>query len=277
VFQAVQFAVVKARARHLEPLVLMAWSQALSFVAWLLYLLLTGGAWRWPGRHWIGIGAAVVLAMGMVFLLTRASARGDISVVGPVLALSPVFAIIPDVLLSGSRPVGVLGWIGLALSIAGTMTLSRGSGRAVDLRGFFARRDVLDALGAAILLGVLSAVDRWNALALGVPGYLVTFYGATTVLVGVLTLVRWPRELRASANPRDAVAILGFAGCAVFGTGMQITAMTLAPAAYVNAMRRTSAIISVVLGRMLFDEKGLGERFVGAALTCAGAACLLLA
>jgi drug/metabolite transporter (DMT)-like permease len=194
-----------------------------------------------------------------------------------VLALSPVFAIVPDLLLSGTRPVGALGWVGLALSIAGTMTLSRGSGRRIDRGGFFGRRDVLDALGAAILLGVLSALDRRNALALGVPAYLVSFYGAKTVLVGIVALVRWPRELRESLNARDAVAILGYAGCAVLGTSMVIGAMTFAPAAYVNAMRRTSAIFSVLLGRTLFGEAGLGERFAGAALTCAGAACLLLA
>lgn len=276
-FQAVQFALVKARGRDLQPLVLIAWGQGLSLLAWVAYVLAVGGTLRFPGRHWLGVAAAVVLATTMLFLLTRASGRGDISVVGPVLALSPVFALVPDALLSGARPVGVLGWAGLALSIAGTMTLSLRRGRGVGLWDFFRRRDALDALGAAVVLGLLSALDRWNALGLGVASYLAAFYAGTAMIVGVLVAARFPRELAASANVRYAVPILGFALCAVVGTGMQIEATTMAPASYVNAMRRTSAIFSVLLGRALFAEEGLGERLVGAVLTCAGAACLLLA
>lgn len=63
----------------------------------------------------------------------------------------------------------------------------------------------------------------------------------------------------------------------VTGTGMQTTALTMAPAAYVNAIRRMSAVIAVVLGRALFREADVGRRLVAALLACAGAACLLLA
>jgi hypothetical protein len=58
---------------------------------------------------------------------------------------------------------------------------------------------------------------------------------------------------------------------------MQTTALTMAPAAYVNAVRRMSAVISVLLGRALFREPDLGRRLVAALLACLGAATLLVA
>ena len=61
------------------------------------------------------------------------------------------------------------------------------------------------------------------------------------------------------------------------GTGLQTTALTMAPAAYVNAIRRMSALVAVVLGGALFREADIGRRLVAALLACAGAACLLLA
>ena len=124
--------------------------------------------------------ASAVLVTGMNALLARASARGDISVVGPVFALSPVFTVIPDAVLSGTLP-SPLGWLGLALSVTGTVSLSGGA--AGRLRTLFARRDALDALGAAILLGFVAAVDRWGALAMGPPSYLVCSHGATALLI----------------------------------------------------------------------------------------------
>jgi hypothetical protein len=111
-----------------------------------------------PGPAWPAVVGSAVLVVGMNALLARASARGDISVVGPVFALSPVFTVVPDALLSGTLPTR-LGWLTLALSVTGPVSLSAGAGRG--LWALFARRDALDALGAAILLGLVAAVDRW--------------------------------------------------------------------------------------------------------------------
>src|SRR5206468_912578 len=83
-------------------------------------------------------------------------ARGDISIVGPVFALSPIFTVIPDAVLSGTLP-SPLGWFGIALAVAGTLSLSGRPDRG-RLRALLGRRDALDALAAAILLGGLSAV-----------------------------------------------------------------------------------------------------------------------
>lgn len=58
---------------------------------------------------------------------------------------------------------------------------------------------------------------------------------------------------------------------------MQTTALTMAPAACVNAIRRMAAVVAVLLGRALFSEPGVGRRLVAALWACAGAAGLLLA
>jgi len=207
-------------------------------------------------------------------LLARASTRGDISIVGPVFALSPVFTVLPDALLSGTLP-SLLGWVGLALSVTGTVSLSGGAGGR--LRALFARRDALDALGAAVLLGAVAAVDRWGALALGPPSYLLCSHGATAILAGAIALAATPGGVRTGAQPGHLATLLVHGLLGVTETGMQTTALTTAPAAYVNAVRRMSAVVAVVLGSTLFREPDLGRRLAAALLACAGAACLLLA
>jgi uncharacterized membrane protein len=81
----------------------------------------------------------------------------------------------------------------------------------------------------------------------------------------------------ASVERRNLVTLVAHGLLGVTGTGMQTTALTMAPAAYVNAIRRMSAVIAVVLGRTLFSESDMGRRLVAALLACAGAACLIFA
>jgi drug/metabolite transporter (DMT)-like permease len=269
--------VVKGRARDIPPLVIVAWTQAVACATWIAFFLISGHVYVAPGSAWPAIVVSSVLVLGMSGLLARASARGDISIVGPILALSPIFTIVPDALLSGAVP-SALGWLGLALSLTGTASLSGGgAGLAGRLRVLFARRDALDALGSAFLLGLLAAVDRWAALALGPPSYLVSSHGATAVLTTLIVLLTDPRALRASAEPRNLVTVVSHGLLGVMGTGMQTHALTLAPAAYVNAIRRMSAVLAVLLGRALFGEPELARRLTAALLACLGAACLLLA
>jgi len=245
-------------------------------LAWLAYFAVSGQAFTWSRAAWPAVLGSSMLVMGMSTLIARASARGDISIVGPVYALSPIFTVVPDAVLSGTLP-SPLGWLGLGLAVAGTSSLSRGAAGGGSLRALFARRDALDALGAAVLLGFLAAVDRWGALALGPPSYLVCSHGATAVLTTTIALIRCPRGIAASTSPANLVTVVAHGLLGVTGTGMQTSALTMAPAAYVNAIRRLSAVVAVVLGRTLFAEADLGRRMTAAALACAGAACLLLA
>jgi drug/metabolite transporter (DMT)-like permease len=276
VVQAGQFAVVKGRARHIAPLVIMLWTQtfsALSFGAWTW---LTGASFAAPWAHAGWVLAAVALAGAMNYLLARASASGDISVVGPVLALSPIFSVAPDWLLTGALPRG-LGWIGIAISVVGTVGLSRMPTRRFDVARLFARDDALCALGAAVALGLLSAVDRLMTVRIGVPGYLVAIYVCQAPITAALVLARGARPLTSTLAPRDVTALLGHAVLAVSGTACQLTALTFAPAAYVNSVRRSSAVFSVIMGRAMFGESGLGGRLTAALLMVVGALCLLLA
>src|SRR5580765_5696850 len=123
VTQAAQFAVVKGRAQAIPPLVIVAWTQTVAVVAWLVFFAVSGHRFVSPHGVWSAVLGSAVLVTGMNALLARASARGDISVVGPVFALSPVFTVLPDAVLSGTLP-SPLGWLGLALSVGAAAILS---------------------------------------------------------------------------------------------------------------------------------------------------------
>jgi drug/metabolite transporter (DMT)-like permease len=254
---------------------MVLWTQAVGVVGWATGIWLTGTPIHVPAHMWGWIALAALCAAGYSYLLTRASSRGDISIVGPVLALAPIFSILPDWWLTDTLPRGV-GWIGVGLSVVGTAGLSRTPTRRMDLRAFFARGDALDALGSAVFLGVLAAVDRRNVLSMSLPSYLVAAYGVLAIPLLVLVLARIPRALAASLRPAQLTRVLGHAVIVLTGTALQILALALAPAAYVSSIRRGSAVFTVLLGSAVFKEEGLAGRLAAALVTVLGAVCLVL-
>ncbi|HUF94125.1 MAG TPA: DMT family transporter [Candidatus Limnocylindria bacterium] len=276
VTQAGQFAVVKGRARSLSPLVLIFWTQTLGLTVWMAYFLATGAPYRMTGPMWPWVLSSVVLASTMSYLLLRASAGGDISIVGPVLALSPIFAILPDFLFSGTLPQG-LGWLGIGLSVVGTASLSRSASGGLDIRGLVRREDAVCAFAAAVLLGVLAGVDRRSVLAVGVPTYLVSMHAVMWAGCAALVLLRGRRAFATALAPAHLRTVLAHGALVTAGTILLMSAMTLAPAAYVNSVRRVASVVSVLLGHTIFAEPALGSRLTGALLASLGAAFLLMA
>lgn len=275
--QAGQFAVVKARARHLHPFVIMLGTQVLGLCAWTVITLVSGGSfaapWRLPG--WML--AAIALATIMNYLLARATAGGgDLSIVAPVLAVAPLVSILPDWLFTSTLPRGI-GWLGVGVTVLGTMALSRGETRRFDFRRLFTRDDALCALGAAVTFGFLAAVDRRVTIEAGVAGYITAIYLCQAPLTVLLLRARQPGALARAATARDGVTLALHAAFASASIAMQLTALTLAPVAYVNSVRQLSTMFTVVIGRVLFGEPGLRHRLAGAALMGAGAAVLLFA
>lgn len=273
--QAGQMAFVKGQARGIPPLIMVLWTQVVGVAGWTAGLWLTGTAIQVPGHMWGWIALAALCAGAYSYLLTRASGRGDISIVGPVLALAPIFSILPDWWLTDTLPRG-LGWLGVGLSVVGTAGLSATPTRRLDLRGLFSRGDALDALGSVFFLGVLAAVDRHNVLAMSLPSYLVAAYAVLAVPLLALALARAPRALVASLRSAQLARVLGHAVIVLAGTAFQVFALALAPAAYVSSIRRGSAVFTVVLGSALFKEEGLAGRLGAALLTVLGAVCLVL-
>jgi len=274
--QAGQFAVVKGRGRHLHPFLIMLGTQVIGVIVWSVITWVTGASFLAPWRMAGWVIAAVLLATVMNYLLARASAAGDLSVLAPLLAIAPLVSILPDWLFTGALPHGV-GWLGVGLTVFGTMTLSRSEARRFDLRRLFTREDALCALGAAVTFGFLAAVDRRVTMEVGVAGYIVAIYLCQAPLTALLLRVRQPGALARAATARDAMTLALHAAFASASIAMQLTALILAPVSYVNSVRQLSTVFTVLVGRLLFGEPGLRHRLAGAALMGAGAAVLLFA
>jgi uncharacterized membrane protein len=72
------------------------------------------------------------------------------------------------------------------------------------------------------------------------------------------------------------LSLLSIGGSNALSLGAYLFALQLAPVHHVVCLKRVSILFSVILGRLIFDERFLAERLPGAILMLAGVAVITL-
>ncbi len=289
VFYALHGAWSKRVAAAVGPL-LAGWSLfAFAFPLLLLYLLGQGipeiGARFWP--VWI---ANATLNVGASYLFLSALRMGDLGLTFPLLALTPIFVLPIEWVLLRELP-GPWGAVGVLLIVSGVYLLNFGDRRAGFLAPLAAiGRDPggVRMLGVAVIWSVTGTLDRVAVLESSPAFYGVMLSSGVALLFLPLIWIseRGPTFAAPRGRSGDGVlSRLGTAGRGVlvlhgllFATMfvLQMEALNVALASYVLSIKRTGAILAVLLGYAAFQEGALRERLTGTVITVVGACVLLI-
>lgn len=248
-----------------------------------------------PPFWWALLASGAINTVALV-LIARAVHRSDLSLVSPLLSFTPAFMLLSSPFLLGEWP-SIAGLSGLFAIVIGSYLLNVRERR----RGLFAPfRALVRDPGARLMLLVsfifsLSAtIDKIGVL--NADPLTWGFAIQAFVTLSVLPWVVWAGRRRAAARARAALDAHGVMAAALLESeatprhsrhhvaGLlllggvftavavvaQMTALTLTLAAYVIAVKRTSILFEVLLGRLLFREVGLRERLAGVITMIAG-------
>ncbi len=199
-----------------------------------------------------------------LYLSLKALKISPISLVGPIMALTPFFALFVGWFLLGEVP----SWSkvpGILLIIFGSFILGTGStrvpfGRMLHEKGAW-------MMTATAFLYSLSSVAGKGLVNEAGPIFFGIYYAVAMLIVftptgianigGDLSKAKW--ELLG----------MGFAFAITILSHMM--AVKNANVAYMIAIKRLSGIFSVLWGGIIFKERELGSRFVGASIMIVGA------
>jgi drug/metabolite transporter (DMT)-like permease len=251
------------------------WQRAVAFLFVVTFALLWHGAPTVPeARHWILPVVSFSLNAYASLLYVRAL-REDLSLTVPITALSPVCLLATEPLMSGRFIPGV-GVLGVGIICLGLYVLNLDALRAGGLLGPI--RDLWRRKGTRLLLVVIViwsvtapidsiAVHDWDPL-----WYAAVLHGGSGLL---LTPFCWRKSqaLKPARGDRFRLAAIGV--LSGLGTMLQLTAMVVAPATAVIAMRRFSAPLSGLWGWLFFHEPHIRSRLLGAFVMAIGAAIML--
>ena len=249
-------------ARRLAVLTVLAISQAIGLAGVLLWVWVASEPF--PGVTEL-LPAALAGVAGLIGLgaLYRGLAVGAMGIVAPISAASPIVPLAVDA-AQGVVP-GALQWLGVALVLAGIVTLSRepaGRGQRIAAGAGLA---IVAALGFGLFFVGLDAGADESA-----PWAVVSARSASVTLAVAAAVFVTRTSLRA---PRGLLVAL--VGVGVFDTAANVLvafATTKGAAGIVAVLSALYPVVTVVLARLVLGEQLSVARRVGGAVALTGAA-----
>ena len=205
----------------------------------------------------------------------RALQLADLSLVSPLITLTPLFLLITSPVIIGEMPTK-LGIFGVLFIVLGSYLLNikkRSDGFLAPFKALIKNRGAQLMILVAFIFSITSTYDK-----IGVQNSSPLFWSvAAYVFMAVFLLPIMLYKSKQSAqlhNSFKTLFPLGFfnAGIIVF----QMLAISTTLVAYVISIKRTSVLISVFFGYLFFKEKGLKERLLGASIMVIGVLLITL-
>jgi len=222
---------------------------------------------------WPWCAASVLIHLFYFAALIESYRAGDLGQVYPIARGSaPLMTAVATTVFVGER-LGILGWFGIILLVAGVLLLSLRGGR--DLARLD-RKAVGFALFTAVTICAYSVVDGLGArLAGSANAYTVAlFLGIAPVMV-IYALARRGAAATLAIGRHWGLGLAG--GTLQLGSyGIAIWAMTVAPIAIVAALRETSVLFGAAIAVIFLKEPLRTSRIVAAVMIVAGLALIRL-
>jgi drug/metabolite transporter (DMT)-like permease len=217
-------------------------------------------AWPW-------CGASVLIHLAYFAALIESYRAGDMGQVYPIARGSaPLMTALVTTAFIGER-LGVLGWSGIVLLVAGVIWLSLRGGR--DLARLD-KKAVGFALFTAVTICAYSVVDGVGARHAGsANAYSVALFVGIGPIMAIYALIRRRPEVIAAMGRHWGLGLAG--GTLQLGAyGIAIWAMTVAPIAIVAALRETSVLFGALIAIVFLKEPLRASRVAAALIIVAG-------
>lgn len=205
-----------------------------------------------------------------------------LTLVGPINATRPVMVLLGALLLFGER-LNAWQWCGVLLAILSFFLLSRsGKKEGIDFRH---NRWILCIVGAAILGALCGLYDKYlmaepEAGGVGLPRLTVqcwyNFYQA--IMMGAMLLLLWLPKRKESTPFQWRWSIILISIFLSIADYVYFYSLSLdgALVSVISMVRRSSVVVSFLLGAFVFHEQNLRSKAIDLVLVLLGMVCLAL-
>ncbi|NJM98691.1 MAG: EamA family transporter [Phormidesmis sp. RL_2_1] len=273
-FEACKDATGKQSLKNLDEYSVLFSFMAVGVVL-LLPVLMIAGVPKIQSDFWGALLIGGSLNILAFTLYVRALKLADLSLTVPLVTLTPLFLLVTSPLIVQEWPTWADG-IGVVLLVVGSYVLNVHAdqfGFWAPLRAMARNPGSRMMLCVAFIWSITSNFDK-----IGVVNSSPLFWAIALFSViagGMVPFVFRPkRGLKPLLSQWRLLGITG--GFNAIAITSQMLALPMAPVAQVIAVKRMSALLSVLFGHFFFGEKGLSARLTGAAIMVSGVVIMSL-
>lgn len=196
-------------------------------------------------------------------LYMKAIKYSDLSLSVPMVTFTPLFLLITSPIMIGEFPA-ILGFFGTFFIVVGSYILNIKEKRRSYLSPFkvlFKEKGPRLMLMVAFIWSITSNIDK-----IGVKNSSPIFWAfsiniLTAIFIFPIILLKLRENMKQFMAHINSIIPIGFFGALTII--FQMLAINLALVTYVISIKRTSAILSVIFGHLIFKEGGIKERLIG--------------
>ncbi len=237
--------------------------------------------WPWPPlpeKFWLSLAILYPLETIAMLCYMEAIRVSPLSVTVPYLAFTPAFIIVTGYLILDEK-LSLQGICGILLIVSGSYCLHLSEvkhGLWAPFKATFKERGSWLMLLVALIYSVTSVllkVGLKHSERFFFAFFYYTFLGLFMAPILVIFFRANPIKV-ARGCPKGFLAVALSQSAAVV---CHVWALSLAPTAYMIAIKRLSVLFGVIIGGLFFKERAFGARLVGASLMVAGVFLIALA
>ena len=218
----------------------------------------------WEGQRYIVLKAFIVLSSWLLGYI--GIKHLPITIVGPINATRPVMVLVGALIIFGER-LNLWQWAGVVLAILSFFLLSRsGKKEGIDFKH---NRWILCTIGASVMGAVSGLYDKYllaSSGGIGLPRLTVLcwFNIYQAIMMGVMMIVLWWPNRKNSTPFRWRWSILLISVFLSMADYAYFYSLSLDGAliSVVSMVRRSSVLVSFMLGASLFHEKNLRSKAI---------------
>lgn len=209
-------------------------------------------------------------------LYHRAISKGEISVVVPMLSFTPLFLLVISPIIVGEFPTSK-GFIGIILIVVGSYLLNvnlKEKGILFPLKSLMKNKATRYMLIVAFIWSISANFDKKGIEASSILQYILFINLFVTIGTTIFVISKGKFSLQSVWRERKNLFFVG--ALTSLGYFVHMTALAMTLVAYVIALKRTSGMITVVLGYLILKEQNIKERLLGSTIMFLGVLFIVL-
>jgi drug/metabolite transporter (DMT)-like permease len=255
---------------------IVAWMANIFALAFLIPLLLIIGIPTLNFQFWIALLIGGSLNVVSFLLYIKAIQMADLSLTVPLVTLTPLFLLITSPLIVHESAT-IADVIGICLIVIGSYVLNlkeRRKGYFAPLKAIVENKGSRLMFVVALIWSITSTFDKVGVVNSSPMCWSTALYGF--LAVGMVPIVLYKSHHKMHQILPNARALATIGAFHALGITFQMSALSYTLVTQVIAVKRTSALMSVLMGHFLFQERGLRERLAGATIMVLGVVVMTL-